>query len=47
MLTYWAGLQKDAVSEQLEHGAEVLKDTALHFHQHGNVDGGDYRLAVI
>jgi hypothetical protein len=47
MLTYWAGLQKDAVSEQLEHGAEFLKDTALHFHQHGNVDGGDYRLAVI
>jgi hypothetical protein len=41
------GLQKDAVSTQMEHGAEVLKATALHFHQHGSVDGGDNRLAVI
>jgi len=47
MLTYWAGLQKDAVPAQIEHGAEVLKKTALQFHQHGRMDGGDNHLAVI
>jgi hypothetical protein len=46
-LTYWAGLQKDTISAQMEHGAEVLKNTALQFHQHERMDGGDNRLAVV
>jgi hypothetical protein len=44
-LTYWAGLQKDAISAQLEHGADVLKKTALHFHRQ-QMDGGDNRLVI-
>ena len=40
-LSYWAGLQKEEDWEQLEEGAEVLKNTALCFHpqEHGGLAG--------
>ena len=33
MLVYWAGLQKQEVATQMEHGAAILKSVALQFHQ--------------
>ena len=40
-LSYWAGLQKEEDWEQLEEGAEILKNTALCFHpqEHGGLAG--------
>jgi hypothetical protein len=32
-LTYWAGLLKDDLKEQMTQGAEVMKTTALFFHK--------------
>jgi len=46
-LTYWTGLQKDAISAQLEQGAEVLEKAALHFHQKEQRHGGDNRMAIV
>jgi hypothetical protein len=31
-LTYWAGLLKEGLKEQVTRGAEVVKSTALYFH---------------
>lgn len=41
------GLQKDAISAQLEQGAEVLKKAALHFHQKEQRHGGDNMMAIV
>jgi hypothetical protein len=38
-ISYWAGLQKTEGREQLEAGAEVLKNVALHFHHEGSSPG--------
>jgi len=41
LLSYWAGLQEEGDRELLEKGAEILKNTALHFHPQdgrGDVD---------
>ena len=46
-ISYWAGLQKEAMSAQMEYGTEVLKKTALRFHQHERMDGGDNRMAIV
>jgi len=46
-ISYWAGLQKEAMSAQMEYGAEVLKKTALRFHQHERMDGGDNWMAIV
>lgn len=46
-LIYWTGLQKQEVASQVEHGAAILKTTALHFHQHGEKKDGDNNLAII
>ena len=32
-LTYWAGMLKDGVKEQVIQGAEVVKTAALFFHK--------------
>jgi hypothetical protein len=42
----WAGFQKDEVSSKMEHGTEVLKLVALHFHQQGQKEDGDNSLAI-
>jgi hypothetical protein len=46
-VTYWAGLQKDVISMQLDHGAKVLNRTALHFHPQGRKDGEENKMAIV
>lgn len=46
MLVYWAGLQKQELVTQMEHGAAILKLVALQFHQQVQQKGDDPRAII-